>query len=205
MTLEQKQSNLEMLVAKFSKLSAKELVREFCQAATDVAEGLVRMAAIVRVAEEKGIDIQEMVGFSVELDLLRWIGQEKLLPGVASRHFTNMPLLRKAKDYSKADQLKLERDDPIKVAEVAEDGSTTDRAVRPSEMGAAQKKLAFGESAIRSLPEQEKVLKLQYRRPVADRTDIYYEYKNGRAAFLVIGDKKFTRAELQGFVNGFKK
>lgn len=194
---------LDRRIAKYRNMTERDLAKEMSKAAHDVASGLVNMAAIVVVADERGLDVESIVGIGMELDLLRWIGTRKLIPELASTHFGNPRLLRKAKDYSPEVQRRLAADEPLEVLEQGAGDEVNVRLVRPSLMDSKIQNQILGESGLRSRSEQERYI-LANRRAPTRRPEIYFEHKGGKVACVVIGDIRLTKRELQDLLKGFQ-
>ena len=121
------------------------------------ADGLRRMAAIVRVLEERGEDLRELrVGLVV---YLRRIAYGQLLPEVVVRYAESPAVLRRISELALPDQRRLLADErPIELLVPTATGGTEIVRVSPARLTRAQIGQVFDGAKIRTPGEQAAIV-----------------------------------------------
>lgn len=118
-------------------------------------DSLITVAAIVRVLEERGFDLDSLkIGM---IDWFRKIAYGQVLPEVFEKFRHSPKLIQHISTLPIPDQERLAHGDSIIVLTL-NDGEASERHVRPEDMSAREIKQVFGAGRIRSLAEQRGIL-----------------------------------------------
>lgn len=139
----------ESHVAELSELDLSQLRDEFAKAMIVTVGGVIRLAAIVRVLEDRGEDVSD-IQFG---HMLRRVACGQVLPELVVKLQWQPRLLNKVAMLPIADQRTVAEDRPIKVATV-ENGARTHRMVRLMQMSPDEVRRVFAKDHIRDVGEQ---------------------------------------------------
>jgi len=127
------------------------------------AQEMLRMAAIVRTLEERGVDLRDLrVGM---LDYLRRVAYGQVLPEVVVRFAEHPLLIRRIAALALPDQRRLVEGQGVPVAVRREDGTIDHRLADPLFLSGPQINQVFARDRLRSIAEQTLVLEDPQRRP----------------------------------------
>lgn len=160
-------TNLESQLISLSSLSTDSLKRELAIALDLTAQTLLKMAAIVKLLEERGEDLSEL-RLSM-LSTLRLIAHGQVASEAVVRFARNPMLLGKIAKLPLPDQKRLASGDQVEVAEVDSAGQLTFRKFDPLLLRARQIKSIFAEDHIRTPAEQVVVIQAARLAPQKQR------------------------------------
>lgn len=175
---------IESEIRSLTSLSSEDLRRELQSAALGVAQQLLRLAAIIRVLEERGEDLSDVkVGM---VRYLRRIAYGQVLPEIVTTYADYPLLLNRLTTLPLPDQERIAKGESLAVMIQTASGPDT-RLVAPMNMTAEQVYQVFGDGRVRSDAEQASYLDSRSSRP----TKIAIKRKSARADHnrggLVIG------------------
>lgn len=146
-------------ISTLSTLSTQELRSELNRALDMTAAHLRRLAAIVRLLEERGEDLSDLrLGL---LGYLRQIAWGRLLPEIVVRYAEFPSALRAIAALPPPDQERFARGDGVPLIVRREDGSTDKRMADPLRITGEQVRQLFGPRGLRD--EAEQILWLESR------------------------------------------
>lgn len=144
----------EMVESQMKQMQAYDAPRlreELAKAFRVTVEQIVRMAAIIRLLEDRGENLDDIK--SSMLGNLRRVAYGQILPDVMVR-FQSVPLLlNRVSMLPIPDQQRLLSDEPIKVM-ILENGKTDHRLVRPLKMSKSEIQQVFAGEHLRDDGEQ---------------------------------------------------
>lgn len=143
---------LERIAGEYGSLGPDEILQEFRRLHGLTVENLCRMAVLVRLAEERGIDLSELPGGTL-INMLRKIAAGQVLPELVHRFAINRTLYRRAEALPLPDQRRVAADELFTVVELGEDGPTH-RLLPPSKLAPEQVSQVFASDHIRDEAEQ---------------------------------------------------
>lgn len=148
-------------------LTTEQLREELAQGLRVTAECLSRLAAVVRILEERGEDLSELrIGL---IGYLRRIAHGQVLPEVVVRFADSPMLLRRIASLPLPDQKRLAEGEPVKLVVPQEGGPADHRMADPLRMTRDQITLVFAADHIRDTAEQLLVVQDRRSKPVAKR------------------------------------
>lgn len=152
------------ILAELNTLSSEELRRQLTVSLNVTAQQLLRMAAIVRILEERGDDLSDIRGALP--GYLRRIAYGQMLAEVVVRFADSQQLVKRISQLPIPDQRRLAAGEPIEVAVVTDQG-TERRMVDPLNLRGPLLAQVFASDHIRTLPEQVAII--EARRLVAPK------------------------------------
>lgn len=157
---------MEQQISELRKLDTEELRQALADEMAVTAERVMRLAAIVRVLEERGEPIEDLrLGM---MEYLRLIAYGQLLPEAVVQYHAQPLLLGRVATLPIPDQERIVRGDSIEVIEIDGEGKSDVRKVPPSKMGRTEIMQVFGRGRIRDISEQRSYLKDHPRKRVTN-------------------------------------
>jgi hypothetical protein len=192
--MEDGDSNFWRRMGKMKEVPTSDLLERLKGVMAATAEMLIEAAAIVRVLEDRGEDLEDVIK-PRRLNLLRRIGQGSLMPEIVISNMSEPALVNKFARLTVDDQKKLVADEPVAVLVLNALGESDKRMVRPSELTKEEHQQIFDYDHIRTLAEQRTWLRQQEqtaatREPKDGRFDVYRGKLRVKVAMV------FTKEEL---------
>lgn len=147
------------ILTELASLTSEQLREQLTVSLNVTAQQLLRMAAIVRILEERGEDLTEFRGALPSY--LRRIAYGQMLAEVVVRFADSQSLVKRISQLPLPDQRRLAAGEPVEVAVLTEHG-TDKRLVDPMSLRGPLLAQVFAADHIRPLPEQ--VIILEARR-----------------------------------------
>ena len=149
-------STVESQIAELQSVDTEALKTQLSLCLDEIASSMLRMAAIVRVLEDRGEDLD-----ALKLQLLptlRLIAHGQIAPEAVVRFASQPPLLRLISKLPIPDQKRLGSGDAIDVAEYDAHGQITTRRLDPLYLGYRRLRLIIADTHVRTPAEQIAVL-----------------------------------------------
>lgn len=193
--------------AEFAQLSDAALIEAAGQIAMTVAVGFVKLAAVVAIAEPRGIDLSDGIPFVKPLfPHLRRIACGQLVADVLIYCSKKPGLVGPLAKLPVPDQQKLVAGQPVPVV-TTQNGQRTVLMMEPVNMGPAHVKQVFGPDGLRDEAQQVAWMDEQTRRQVCqvfpDRVgDFVFDRERG---IVKVGKKEITFDKLIEAADNAKK
>lgn len=148
-------------MAELRAMSNDQLIAALAETMGQTAEKMARLAAIVAVLEDRGVDLSSLkMGM---MDQLRLIAHGQLLPEVAARFLAQPMLLSRIAALPLSDQQELVDKGAIKIAQSADDAD--DVLERPlGQLTRDEIWQVFGRFGVRRIEDQRRFLRAQQAR-----------------------------------------
>ena len=172
---------MQQALSEVKALSNTELQQRFSELASQSAELVVRMAAIVKTLEERGVSLEavrETCG--AYLNYLRRVASEQLSSAAVAKFLYKPMLMQCVSRLPVSDQEALATGRGVKLVERTASGTWTHRVLDPAMLNGEQLRLVFAVDHIRN--EAEQIHKLQWE-----------QTKNSRPGKEKIGNLKIDR------------
>lgn len=150
---------MEQMLERYRQLSDEALLSEFQLGMQEEASGLFRKAAVLRVWEEKGRDLEEIKQLCrASFDVLRCFAQGKLIPQMSKFWPDDLVLLKTVSSLVTPDQIRVASDERFVVLELAPNNEIVRYERTAARMTSKQLQLVFGGGSIRNEHEQQDIL-----------------------------------------------
>lgn len=149
---------------RYESMDNERLKAELERLATVTVEGIIAMAAIVRILDARGVDLS---GLRLRwLSKIRRVAYGSLQPGFILLAIQARELAKAAELLPMPDQQRIVDDEPLPVIVLREGVGPEPRMVRPSLMESWQIRQVFARDHVRSETEQVNYLDNPRRRPI---------------------------------------
>ena len=180
-----KTSLLDTELSCLKELSVNELRQELAKSLVVTAGAIVRMAAIIRLLEERGEDLSDIrVGM---IHMLRRVASGQVLPELVAKMHGLPSLLKRVARLPIPDQAAIVEDKTIKVSTV-EDGRHTHRLLHVMKMTPAEIRRVFADDHIRDVAEQVSLMEQEEPKRV-NRPAVVVDSRRG--GIIVSGENIF--------------
>lgn len=166
---------LEPIRQEYSALGDQRLRSEFEGLVVGTVENIRRMAVLVRLLEERHVDMDDIKG--PWLDDIRRVAYGQLVPELIVLGMKSRSVLRQAKSLPVPDQMKIAKDEPLPVV-VPRPNGPEPRFIKPSQMEDWQLRQVIAPGRIRSEKEQVDYLDRPNNRPRKPPEPIIVDKKN---------------------------
>jgi hypothetical protein len=149
-------------------LSTADLRRELSAALELTAQTLRRLAAIVRILEDRGEDLSDLrLGF---LGYVRQVAHGQVAPEVVVRFAESPLLIRRVAALPMPDQVRLASGEPVDLVVIGPNGRPDTRRVDPLNLGRDQIVQVFSPTGIRDISEQILIVESRSQKPPKAKT-----------------------------------
>lgn len=178
-------------------MTTAQLREELAKSLRITVEQLVRMAAIVRLLQDRGDELVD-IRLSI-LNYLRKIAYGQILPELVVKFQSAPLLLNRASQLPLPDQKKLIGDAPVKLV-IFENGRTDHRLLDPLKMNAVEIRQVFARDHIRDDAEQVSYLRSKPTPVHRHASEVVVDGK--RKGIVVSGDNVFiSRSDLVNYLS----
>lgn len=185
---------LETAVSALSELDTEKLRAELAKAFRVTVEQIVRMAAIIRILEDRGDNLDDLK-FGL-LGYLRKVAYGQVMPEVVVKLQSAPLLMARVASLPIPDQKRVITEDPIKVT-VIDDGVTTHRLISPLKMNASEIRQVFARDHIRDESEQISWIRSRPSRAAQSTGNNGIQVDAKRKGIVVTGERVFiSRSEM---------
>jgi hypothetical protein len=179
-------------------MSDADLLRALQQALREMGRGLRRLAQMVRVLEERGVDLSDLkIGLLAQL---RRIAHGQLHPEVVSHFGESKQLIKVVGTLPMPDQERLAGGAPVKLMILLPDGRTDHRFVDPIHLNRREVNQVFDQSRHCLRDDAGQVAWLQREKAEASRpmpTKIGCMVVDVEGQRVLVGNRTITKADLK--------
>lgn len=191
---------LELEIRSLAALNTAQLREQLAASLQLTAAHIVRLAAIVRLLEDRGEDLSD-----IRISILGWVrrvAHGQLLPEIMVRFQGSPLLLNRIANLPLPDQRRITDGEPLKIA-CMEDGTVGHRLVDPLRMSMGEISLVFAKDHIRDETEQLAWMRSRAVKPGRRRERVELDYSrggivvSGKSVFLSIAELRQHLEQLE--------
>lgn len=184
---------MENEIARMSSKTTDELKLQLLELIETTAATFVMMAAIVRVLEDRGVDLSDIqIGL---MPYIRKIAYGQVLPEILQQFRDKKPLLSRLSSLTIPEQKRIASGAPVEVVEIC-NGATSHRLIRVDAMSDRDIRQVFASDHIRDISEQVSWIRAHPQKEPSRESPIIIDAK--RRGVFVSGLRVFiSKTELR--------